>query len=184
MTASGNDKILRIGVIQGGKVIEERLIRKRTTVTFGSDHKSTFVFGGKEFPKSWPLFELKGSQYQLVFSDAMDGRVSVDNANVDFGSLKAQNLAQKQGADRRDTGSVDVIGIAAAEDRVEVSLQSEDSLERGCPHPRRRRSRKRRRKTRKAAVRKPPLQRLSSGGRRTRKTASATAPVNTAKPWR
>lgn len=97
MTASGNEKILRIGVIQGGKVIEERLVRKRTTVTFGSDHKNTFVFTGKEFPKAWPLFELKGNQYQLVFSDGMDGRVSVNDANVDFSSLKAQNLAQKQG---------------------------------------------------------------------------------------
>lgn len=97
MAASGNEKILRIGVIQGGKVIEERLIRKRTTVTFGSDNKNTFIFAGGEFPKTWPLFEIKGSQYQLVFSDDMDGRVSVDDANVDFSSLKAQNLAQKQG---------------------------------------------------------------------------------------
>src|SRR5687768_3789718 len=29
-----------------------------------------------------------------------------------------ENLAQKQGADRRETGSIDVIGIAAAEDRA------------------------------------------------------------------
>lgn len=98
MAPSGNDaKILRIGVIQGGKVIEERLIRKRTTVTFGSDNKNTFVFAGQEFPKSWPLFELKGPQYHLVFSDKMDGRVSADDNNVDFASLKAQDLAQKQG---------------------------------------------------------------------------------------
>lgn len=97
MTASGNEKILRIGVIQSGKVIEERLVRKRTTVTFGSDSKNTFIFSGSEFPKTWPLFELKGNQYQLVFSDDMDGRVSVNDANVDFSSLKAQNLAQKQG---------------------------------------------------------------------------------------
>lgn len=98
MAPSGSDaKILRIGVIQGGKVIEERLVRKRTTVTFGSDNKNTFVFSGGEFPKSWPLFELKGSQYHLVFSDKMDGRVSVDDNNIDFASLKAQELAQKQG---------------------------------------------------------------------------------------
>lgn len=97
MTASGNEKILRIGVIQSGKVIEERLVRKRTTVTFGSENKNTFIFSGNELPKSWPLFELKGNQYQLVFSDEMDGRVSVNDANVDFSSLKAQNLAQKQG---------------------------------------------------------------------------------------
>lgn len=98
MAQQSNDpKILRIGVIQSGKVIEERLVRKRATVTFGSDGKNTFVMEGEEVPKTWALFELKGNQYQLVFADNMDGRVSVDNANVDFNSLKAQNLVQKQG---------------------------------------------------------------------------------------
>lgn len=98
MASSNQDeKILRIGVIQGGKVIEERLIRKRSAVTFGSDNKNTFVFSGPDVPKSWSLFEVKGAQYQLVFSDSMDGRVSVEDNNVDFASLKAQNLAQKQG---------------------------------------------------------------------------------------
>ena len=29
-------KVLRIGVIQGGKIIEERIVRKRETVTVGS----------------------------------------------------------------------------------------------------------------------------------------------------
>jgi TonB family protein len=98
MAQSSNEpKILRIGVIQSGKVIEERLVRKRATVTFGRDAKNTFVFESEDTPKSFALFELKGNQYHLVFSDEMDGRVSVDNNNIDFASLKAQNLAQKQG---------------------------------------------------------------------------------------
>ncbi len=90
-------KILRIGVIQGGKVIEERLIRRRATVTFGTDAKNTFVFPGADVPKSWPLFEVKGGQYQLVFGEKMDGRVSGEGGDVDFTSLKSQDLAQKSG---------------------------------------------------------------------------------------
>lgn len=98
MAPSGKDsKILRIGVIQGGKVIEERLIRKKADVCVGSDHKNTFVLTGPEVPKSWLLFELKGTKYDLVFSDDMKGRVSVDKNDVDFSSLKAQNFAQKTG---------------------------------------------------------------------------------------
>lgn len=98
MAPSGADtKILRIGVIQGGKVIEERLVRKRATVTVGTDNKNTFVLAGSEMPKSWPLFELKGAQYHLVFSEDMKGRVSVDKNDVDFASLRAQNFATKQG---------------------------------------------------------------------------------------
>lgn len=98
MAGSDNQtKVLRVGVIQGGKVIEERLIRKRDTVTVGSDAKNTFVFQGDDLPKSWSLFEAKGGQYTLVFGEDMNGRVSVESNNVDFASLKAQNLAEKQG---------------------------------------------------------------------------------------
>lgn len=95
--AETNLKILRIGVIQSGKVIEERLVRKRTTVTFGRDEKSTFVLGSKEVPPHWALFELKGNQYSLVFSDDMDGRVTIDKNPIHFSSLKSQGLVQKQG---------------------------------------------------------------------------------------
>ena len=92
-----DSKILRIGVIQGGKVIEERLIRRRATVTFGTDAKNTFVFTGAEVPKTWPLFEVKGGAYSLVFGEKMDGRVSGEGGDVDFNSLKSQDLAQKSG---------------------------------------------------------------------------------------
>lgn len=98
MAPSGKDtKILRIGVIQGGKVIEERLVRKKADVCVGSDHKNTFVLAGADVPKSWLLFELKGAKYDLLFSEDMKGRVSVDKNDVDFSSLKAQNFAQKSG---------------------------------------------------------------------------------------
>ena len=36
-------KVLRIGLIQGGKIVEERVIRKRETVTVGSSEKNHFV---------------------------------------------------------------------------------------------------------------------------------------------
>src|SRR5690242_2507428 len=102
MTTTPEPKILRIGIIQGGKVIEERLVRKRATVTVGTDDGNVFVLSGTNLPKSWPLFDLKGEAYHLVFDEQMDGRVSVDSAegkesNVDFAGLKSQGFAQKQG---------------------------------------------------------------------------------------
>ena len=36
-------KILRVGVIQGGKIIEERHLKRRDTVTIGQDAGNTFV---------------------------------------------------------------------------------------------------------------------------------------------
>ena len=43
-------KVLRIGIIQGGKIIEERIVRRRETVTFGPSEKNTFVLPASDIP--------------------------------------------------------------------------------------------------------------------------------------
>jgi len=91
------EKILRIGVIHGGKIVEERLLKKREAVTVGSDPKSTFVLPGGEVPKNVRLFDVKGPVYTLCFTDKMDGRLSVNDSVIDFAGLKSQSLAQKTG---------------------------------------------------------------------------------------
>ena len=37
MSVATGPKVLRIGVVQGGRVTEERIIKQRTTVTVGSN---------------------------------------------------------------------------------------------------------------------------------------------------
>ncbi|MEW5853878.1 MAG: AgmX/PglI C-terminal domain-containing protein [Myxococcota bacterium] len=91
------EKILRIGVIHGGKIVEERLLKKREVVSVGSDPKNTFVLPGADIPKSVKLFDCKGAIYTLCFTDKMDGRLSVNESVIDFAGLKSQNLATKTG---------------------------------------------------------------------------------------
>lgn len=88
-------KILRIGVIQGGKIIEERLVKKRDTVTIGQGSKNTIVIPVSNLPPSFAVFEMKGSAYQLRFTDQMAGRLSSGDTQLDFAALKAQGLAKK-----------------------------------------------------------------------------------------
>lgn len=91
-------KILRIGVIQAGKIVEERLVRRRESVTIGASPRNTIVVPASTLPKSFTLFELQsGGQYQLVFSDTMDGRVSVDNKVMALDQVKQQGRAQQKG---------------------------------------------------------------------------------------
>ncbi|MBN2494765.1 MAG: AgmX/PglI C-terminal domain-containing protein [Deltaproteobacteria bacterium] len=97
MPEAARNKILRIGVIQGGKIIEEKLIRKRTSVTVGSSTRNTIVLPASGVPKSFTLFEMRGNDYHLAFTDQMSGRVSVDDKAADLQSLKAQNLVRKAG---------------------------------------------------------------------------------------
>jgi hypothetical protein len=89
-------KILRIGVIQGGKIIEERLLKRRETVSVGSSTRSTLVLSGTGVPSSFVLFELRGGTYHLHFTDQMEGKLSTgEGPQTDFQSLVAQGFAKR-----------------------------------------------------------------------------------------
>src|SRR3954454_11279488 len=83
-------KVLRIGLVQGGKVIEERVIKQRTHVTIGPSEKSMFVIPSKNIPPNFRLFELQGSDYCLNFLDGMTGRVALKTGISDLAALKGQ----------------------------------------------------------------------------------------------
>ena len=90
-------KILRIGIIQSGKIIEERLLRSRNPVTIGQSPKNTFVIPVSNLPRSATLFDLKKGTYTLAFKEGMDGRVSVEGGVMDFGTLKTKGVARRRG---------------------------------------------------------------------------------------
>ena len=102
-------KVLRIGLVQGGKVIEERVIKQRTHVTIGPSEKSMFVVPSKGIPPSFRLFELVGSDYHLTFLDGMTGRVALKTGVSDLGALKGS-------AKRVQVGSVQAYQVALTEE--------------------------------------------------------------------
>src|SRR5689334_11386437 len=99
-SSSSGPKVLRIGIIQGGKIIEERRLKRRETVSIGQNPKSTFVLSSASVPKSFDLFEYTGTEYYLRFGEGMDGRIQGDgNSVADLASLKGKNdLVQRGGA--------------------------------------------------------------------------------------
>ncbi|AUX24855.1 hypothetical protein SOCEGT47_053950 [Sorangium cellulosum] len=82
-------KVLRIGLVQGGKVIEERVIKQRTHVTIGPSEKSMFVIPSKSIPPSFRLFELVGGEYFLNFLEGMTGRVAFKAGVSELSALKS-----------------------------------------------------------------------------------------------
>ncbi len=90
-------KILRIGVIQAGKIIEERLIRQRVNVTIGASPRNTLVVPASTLPRSFVLFEIQQGKYSLRFGEAMDGRVSVDNQVLSLDQIRNKKLAAAKG---------------------------------------------------------------------------------------
>ncbi len=88
-------KVLRIALVQSGKVVEERIIKNRTTVTVGANEKANFVVTSNLAGALFKLFELKGSEYSLNFVEGMTGRVALQTGISDLASLRGQ--AKKEG---------------------------------------------------------------------------------------
>jgi TonB family protein len=91
-------KVLRIGVIQSGKIIEERIIRKRETVTVGSSERNHFVLNAGGIPPRFELFQLVGNDYILNFSEAMAGRVGLPAGVQTLEQLRSTGAARNAGS--------------------------------------------------------------------------------------
>jgi hypothetical protein len=88
MPQATGPKVLRIGLVQGGKVIEERVIKQRTHVTIGPSEKSMFVIPSKNLPAQFRVFELAGNEYVLNFLDGMTGRIALKTGVSDLAALR------------------------------------------------------------------------------------------------
>jgi outer membrane biosynthesis protein TonB len=74
MPRPNGPRVLRIGKVLGGRVIEERVIKERAQVTIGSSHDCTFVVSGVE---RCVLFESTSSGYVLNVGPSMRGRAAL-----------------------------------------------------------------------------------------------------------
>ncbi len=98
VAANAGPKVLRIGVVQGGRVAEERIIKQRTHVTVGANEKNMFVVSTQSLPPTFRLFELVGNDYHVNFMDGMSGRIALPTGISDLNMLKGQAKRSAQGA--------------------------------------------------------------------------------------
>jgi hypothetical protein len=91
-------KVLRIGIIQDGKIVQERLIKAGETVNVGESAKNTFVFPKTSLPRAeFPLFVAKGGAYHLNFTKGMKGKISSGGAVVGLDKLRKDPSVARQG---------------------------------------------------------------------------------------
>jgi hypothetical protein len=96
-TGSARQRILRIGVLLGGKIVEERLIRERVPVSIGQSMKNTFSIPIEGLPLEFTLFAMDEGRYSLRFLSKMDGRLSDSGGQVNtLDALKSKG-AQNHG---------------------------------------------------------------------------------------
>ena len=88
-------RILRIGILLGGKIVEERLIRERTSVSIGQSMKNTFSVPVEGLPLEFTLFALDQGKYYLRFLGKMDGRLGDSSGSVNtLEALKGRGAQQ------------------------------------------------------------------------------------------
>ncbi len=95
--AAQQEKVLRIGVIQGGKIVEERVLPARQPVTLGTAARNTVVVPAAKLPESVTVFTFHGDRYVLHFEADAEGRVQGPQGTAELGALVSQGLAKQAG---------------------------------------------------------------------------------------
>lgn len=77
MAVQESKKFLRIGVFRGKNCQEERVLKKRRTVSIGQEDTNTFCILSSAVPKKWNLFLYDSSKdtYTLCLKRGMTGRI-------------------------------------------------------------------------------------------------------------
>jgi outer membrane biosynthesis protein TonB len=95
--AASQSKVLRLGVIQGGKIVEERVLTARQTVTVGTLARNTIVVPASNLPDTFTAFIVHGDHYHLCFDQGMEGRVQDDQGTTELAALVSQGKARREG---------------------------------------------------------------------------------------
>jgi len=95
--AAQQEKVLRIGVIQSGKIVEERVLPARQAVTLGTSPRNTIVVPLANAPESVVVFAYQGDRYVLQFEQGAEGRVQGPKGAADLSALVSQGVAKPAG---------------------------------------------------------------------------------------
>lgn len=94
-------KVLRIGLFRDKKIIEERIVRRRETVTVGTAEKNHLIVRSGTLPAKlesrFELFQLVGDDYILNFTEDMGGKVALPGGVQKLEHLRETGAARNAG---------------------------------------------------------------------------------------
>ena len=103
MSVSAGTKVLRVGVVRAGSIVEERVIKQRITVTVGAAETAMFVVPSlaTHAKAVFKLFERIGDDYWLNVLPGMKGRVALSTGVTTIDGAAAGGAPLKLGDDAR-----------------------------------------------------------------------------------
>lgn len=69
-------RLLRVGIVHGRRIVEERLLARAGSVTIGSSPRNTFIVPWDDVPDRWRLFEEHGGRHTLHLAGDMTARIA------------------------------------------------------------------------------------------------------------
>jgi hypothetical protein len=96
-TSSQPAKVIKIGLIQDGKLLSENVFRDKAEITIGSDPSNTISIKEPSLPRQHKLITQAKNGYDLNYLPEMDGRVSLKSGLHDMRKLKESGLGQSRG---------------------------------------------------------------------------------------
>ena len=83
-------RVIRVGIVQQGRVVEERVIKQRNTVTVGSSEAAMFLIPSPVVPPLHALFERVSDGYTLNVLEGMTGRVALANGITELSGARSR----------------------------------------------------------------------------------------------
>ena len=95
MTKKAEHKILRVGLVKEGRVLEEKLLRKKEVITIGQSSRCTFTIPMKL--QAYPLFRVEKNRYILNFHAKMEGKLNIGKQTLQLATLITKNISTPHG---------------------------------------------------------------------------------------
>ncbi|MBN2718378.1 MAG: AgmX/PglI C-terminal domain-containing protein [Deltaproteobacteria bacterium] len=97
---SKSARVLRVGIVHNGKIVEERIIRKKESIFIGPSGRNHFVISQDDIKESrFCLFESRGvnAPYLLNFSKEFSGRISIKGKLYDLKDTIGLKVVRQNG---------------------------------------------------------------------------------------
>lgn len=96
-----NEKVLRLGVVENGRIVEERIIRRQGSITVGRSARNTVMLASLDAPESLPLIDVHRGAHVLRFKKGDFGKVSCGGEVIDLRTAARRGLAQARNGEFR-----------------------------------------------------------------------------------
>lgn len=93
------DKVLRIGVVQGGRILDEQVFRKAETVFIGDSEKAHFVVPSSFLSGKFPMFTFRSGRYELLLTSKMTGKIILNGEAREIEDLIKNGNLKRRGDD-------------------------------------------------------------------------------------